>query len=133
MITLFKNAIEILGCRQSIREVDKKNHFEIIYIDVYQIWYVVGQLATHQQVLNQFGGMFTLFAGRFEEEFRETRTIDCVSGEMGAHGQVLHRCIDFSLDLATHLFDAATAHVQKFIGNIGLLFGACLKKARQKN
>lgn len=61
---------------------------EQTYIDFDQVGNIVDQLATHQQIFNQFVGMFTFFAGCFEEEVRESWPIDCVLCKMGAHCQV---------------------------------------------
>lgn len=92
-----------------------------------------GQLAAHQQVLDQFVAVLALLAGRRKEELCEARPIDGVAREMGAHHQVAHRGVDLLLDLAFHLANAAGPHVDPVLGHVRLARRACGRKKDWKN
>lgn len=78
------------------------------------------QLTAHQQVLDQLVTVLTLFGGGLEEEIGEAGAVDGVLGEMCAHRQIGHGCIDFRLDLPLGLLDTCVLHVTPRLWNVGL-------------
>lgn len=79
---------------------------------------ILGQLTTHQQVLNELDGVFTLFTGRLEKVGGKSRTVDSVLREVGGHGKVGHGGGELGLDLLPHLLHAGIDHGNPFLGDI---------------
>lgn len=79
---------------------------------------ILGQLTTHQQVLDELDGMFTLLTSGLEKVFSESRTVDSVLREVSSHGEVGHGGGELGLDLLPHLLHAGIDHGNPFLGNI---------------
>lgn len=97
---------------------NNKTKTHIDFDEVGDLTLTASQLATHQQVLDQLLAVLTLFRSGLEEELRETGTVDGVLGEMRAHCQINHRCIDFGLDLSLRLRYTTILHVTPFLWNV---------------
>lgn len=95
------------------------------YRHIDQIADSLGQLTAHGQVLHQLGSVLTFLLGGLEEVLGESRAVDGVAGEVGAHGQVLVGGVDLLLDLIAHALYAGILHVHPVLGNLRNSQGAC--------